>query len=77
MLADRLEHIDHGHVLAVESPGHDRAAIEEHGRHIQAQHRHHHAGQALVAACDADERVIAMAAHGELDGIGDHLARDE
>ena len=58
-------------------PGHDRAAIEEHRRHVQPQHRHHHAGQALVAARDADQRVIAMAAHGQLDGIGDHFARHE
>ena len=45
----------------------DRAAIEEHRRHVEAQHRHHHAGQRLVAAGDADQRVIAMAAHGQLD----------
>ena len=32
-------------------------------------------GQRLVAAGETDQRVVAMAAHRELDGIGDHLAR--
>ena len=45
--------------------------------HVEAQHRHHHAGQRLVAAGEADQRVVAMAAHGELDRIGDDLARDQ
>ena len=34
-------------------------------------------GQRLVAAGQADQRVVAMAAHGELDRIGDDLARDQ
>ncbi len=76
-LAHAFEDVDDGHVLALELAGHDRAAIEEHARHVEPQHRHHHAGQALVAAGDADQRVVAMAAHGEFDGIGNHLARDQ
>ncbi len=77
MHADALEDVDDGHVAAVELAGQDRAAVHEHRRHVQAQHGHHRAGQALVAAGDADERVVAVAADGELDAIGDHLARDE
>ena len=44
---------------------------------LSRHHRHHHAGQGLVAAGEADQRVVAMAAHGELDGIGDAFARDQ
>ena len=75
--ADGLEHVDHGDVAALELAGQDRAAIHEDARHVQPQHRHHHAGQRLVAAGEADQRVVAVAAHGELDGIGDHVARDQ
>ena len=77
MLADRLEHVDHGHVAVVEAPGQDGAAIHEDRRHVQPDHRHHEPGQRLVAAGEPDQRVIGMAAHGELDRIGDHLARDQ
>ena len=34
-------------------------------------------GQRLVAAGQADQRVVAVAAHRELDGIGDDLARHQ
>ena len=67
MHADALEHVLHGHVVALVSAGQDRAAVHEDGRHVEAQHRHHGAGQALVAAGDADEGIVAMAAHGEFD----------
>ena len=75
MLADRLEHVLHGDRLALEGAGQDRAAIDEDRRHVEPAHRHHHAGQRLVAAGEADQRVIGMAAHGQFDGVGDHLAR--
>ena len=75
MLADRLEHVLHGDRLALEGAGQDRPAIDEDRRHVEAAHRHHHAGQRLVAARDADEAVIAVAPHGELDRIGDHFPR--
>jgi hypothetical protein len=42
--------------------------------HVQAEHRHHHARQGLVAAGEPDHRVIAMAAHRQFDRISDHLA---
>src|SRR3546814_19257912 len=42
-----------------------------------AHHGHHHAGQRLVAAGEADQRVVAVAAHGELDGVGDEVAADQ
>ena len=74
MLSDRFEHVDHGHVMAVEPSGKDRAAIDEDRRHVESQHRHHHAGQALVAAGIANHRVIAVATDTQLDAVGDHLA---
>ena len=75
MLADRLEQILHGDRAAAIGAGKDRAAIDEDRRHVEPAHGHHHAGQRLVAAGQADQRIVAMAAHGELDGIGDDLAR--
>ena len=77
VLADRLEHVLHGHVAALPPAGQDRAAIHEHRRHVEPDHRHHQPGQRLVAAGEADQRVVGVAAHGELDRIGDHLAADQ
>ena len=75
MLADRLVDVLNGDRLALEGAGQNRAAIDEDRRHVEPAHRHHHAGLRLVAAGDADQRVIGMAAHRQFDGIGDHLAR--
>ena len=77
VLSDCLEHVDHGHVAVVMTAGQDRAAIDEDRGHVQAKHRHHHAGQRLVASRKADQRVIAMAAYRQFDRIGDHLAADQ
>jgi hypothetical protein len=77
MLADRLEHILHGDLAAAIAAGQDRTAIDEDRRHVEAHHGHHHAGQRLVAAGQPNQRVVAMAAHGELDRIGDDLARHQ
>ena len=77
MLADAFENVDHGHVLAAEPPRQNGAAVDEHGRHVQPAHRHHHARQALVAAGERHQRVVAVAAHGQLDRIGDDLAADQ
>ena len=77
MLADRLEEVLHRDLLAAEIARQDRAAVDEDRGHVEAQHRHHHAGQRLVAAGEADERVVAVAAHGEFDRVGDEVARDE
>jgi len=76
-LPHRLEHIDHGHILAVMRAGQDRPAIDEDRRHVEPQHRHHHAGQALVTAREPDKRVITMASHGKFNRIGNHFAADE
>ena len=74
---DGLEQILHRDRPALERARQDRAAIDEDRRHVETAHRHHHAGQGLVAAGQADQRVVAMAAHGELDAIGDDLARGQ
>ena len=73
---DRLEHVDHGDVAALVGAGQDRAAIHEHAGDVEADHRHHHPGQRLVAAGEADQRVIAMAAHGELHAESAIRSRD-
>ena len=74
-LADRLEQVLHRDRTAAIGAWKDGAAIDEDRRHVEPAHGHHHARQRLVAAGHADQRVVAMAAHGELDGIGDDLAR--
>ena len=61
--ADGLEDVDDGHVPALEGAGQDRAAVDENRRHVKAQHRHHHAGQRLVAAGHADQCIVRVAAH--------------
>src|SRR5436305_10965060 len=63
MLADRLEHVLHRDLLAAEIAGKDRAAIDEDRRHVEADHRHHHARQGLVAAGETDQRIVSMAPH--------------
>ena len=76
-LADSLEQVLHRDGTAAIGAWKDGAAIDEDRRHVEPAHGHHHAGQRLVAAGHADQRVVAMAAHGELDGIGDDLARGQ
>ena len=77
VLADGLEHVLHGHVAALPSAGQDRAAIHEHRGYVEADHGHHQPGQRLVAAGEADQRVVGVAAHGKLDRIRNHLAADQ
>ena len=77
MLAYAFEHVLHGHIATLPTPGKDGAAIDEHAGHIEPQHGHHHARQRLVAPGDADQGVIGMAAHGQLDRVGDDLAADQ
>jgi hypothetical protein len=75
--ADRLEDLLHGHGLAVEVAGRDRAAVEHQRGQIEARQRHHGAGDRLVAARDRDHRVEHVAAGHELDRVRDHLAADQ
>ena len=76
-LANRLIHILNRHVLAAELARLDRAAVNKNARHIHAADRHKCARQALVAASQPDERVVAMRAHHQLDRVGDHVAAHE
>ena len=75
MLADGLVHVLNGDRLALESAGQDRTTIDEDRRHIEPAHGHHHAGLRLVAARDADQSVIGMAAHRQFNEIGDDFPR--
>ena len=75
--AHDLEHVDDGDVLVVEAAGQDRAAVDEDAGDVEPEHRHHHAGQRLVATREADQRVVAVAANRQLDRVRDDLAADE
>ena len=74
---DRLIGIEHGDIASLPFPGQRGAAVDEHRRQIESHHRHHHAGQRLVAAGEGDERVIGMAARHRLDAVGDDFARHQ
>ncbi len=71
---DGLEHADD-----VAAPGArpDRAAVDEHGRPVEAGERHHAARHVLVAAADRDQSVEALGARDGLDRVGDDLARHQ
>jgi hypothetical protein len=75
--ADALVHVDDRDVAALELAGQDRAAVEEDRRQVHARHGHQRARQRLVAAGEADERVVAVGVHHQLDRVGDDLARHE
>ena len=53
---------------AFERAGQDRPAIDEDRGDVEAAHGHHHPGLRLVAARDADQRVVGMAAHRQFEG---------
>jgi len=75
VFAHGLKHVLHCDLLTTEIAGKDRAAIDENRGHVEPHHRHHHAGQGLVAARQSNQGVIAMAAHRQFDRIGDALTR--
>ena len=75
--ADGLEDVDDGDVAVLEAARQDAAAVHEDGGDVEAEHRHHHAGEAFVAPGETDDGVVAVAAHGEFDAVGDDLAGDE
>ena len=57
--------------------GFHRPAGDEHGRDVEAQRRHQHAGRDLVAVGDADHGVGAMRVDHVFDAVGDQLARGQ
>ena len=61
----------------VDLAGLHRAAGDEHGRDVEAQRRHQHAGRDLVAVGDADQGVGAMGVDHVFDAVGDELARGQ
>ena len=69
-----LEHVEHGDVASLEPTRHDRAAVQEHRRHVESHHGHHEPGQRFVAAANGDQRIVAMATHRELDRVGNRFA---
>ena len=73
VLPDPFEDVDDGDVAALEPARQDRSPVNEHRGDVEAHHRHHHPREGLVAARQPDQSVVAMAAHGEFDGIGDDL----
>src|SRR4029077_6238301 len=77
VFADGLVDVADRDVLALEPSGHDRPAVDHETWDVHARERHDGAGDGLVAAADAYERIKEMPAGHELDGVGDDLARDE
>ena len=75
--ADALVGGEDGDVLAAPAAGQHRAAVDEDARAVEPHHRHHHAGQGLVAAGEADQGVVGVGAHHRLDRVGDQLARHQ
>ena len=66
----RTRAVDQGRPAALH-----RAAGDEHGRDVQPQRGHQHAGGDLVAVGDADQRVGAVRLDHVLDRVGDQVAR--
>ena len=77
MLADRFEDILDIELLTVEVAGECGPAVEEHGRDVEPSGGHDHAGERLVAPGERDHAVQTFTDHHRLDGVRDHLARDE
>ncbi len=76
--ADGLEDRDDGRVAdALVRARIDRAVVEDHARPIEATQGHRRARDRLVAADQADDAVEQVAAHDELDRVGDDLAADQ
>ena len=55
----------------------DGPAIENDGRNIQSQGGHGGTGNGFIASDEANQTVKHIAAGGELNGIGDEIARDQ
>ena len=77
VLAHGLEHILHGDVLSIQSTRKNRSTVDEYGRRVQPDHRHHHSRQRLVASRETDDRIVAMTAHGKFNRIRDRLTGRE
>jgi hypothetical protein len=76
--AHALDGAQHGLLLAVgRLPWQHGAAVDEDRGHVQPHHGHQRAGQRLVAAAEADQGVVGVAAHGDFHAVGDELARDQ
>src|SRR5207302_9547517 len=57
--------------------GHDRAAVQQDRRPVDADHRHRRCWDRLVTRAEADERVEHVTTSYELDRVRDDLAADE
>ena len=75
--ADRFEHVLDRDVVALERARRDRPAVEHDARQVHPRQRHQRARDRLVAAAEHHHRVEVMAAHHQLDRVGDDLAADE
>ena len=75
--ADHLEDVLDGHVAAPVAARRDRAVVEDEPGDVEARQRHRGRRDRLVAADQAHEPVEEVAARGQLDRVGDHLARHQ
>ena len=64
---------DQVHLLALEAAGQHGAAGDQDGRDVEAQGRHEHARDDLVAVGHQDQAVHRMGRGHDFDGVGDDL----
>ncbi len=70
---DALKDRDQIHRLALKAPGQHGPAGNQDGGDVEAQGRHEHAGDNLVAVGHQDQAVHGMGRGHDLDGVGDDL----
>ena len=75
--ADALEDILNRDVDSIQFAGRNGSAVEHHAGNVEAAERHDDAGHVFIAAADADQAVKEIAARDQLDGVGDHFARNQ
>ncbi len=71
------QEIEHREGPPIDAARQRAAAIDEDGRHVAADHSHHHAGKRLVASAVSDQRIVGQAMNDGLDRVGDQLARKQ
>ena len=72
---DQVHRLLFGFRAELDLSGFHRATRDEHGRNVEPQSSHQHAGRDLVAVRNADKPVGAVRVHHIFDAVGDQIAR--
>ena len=72
-----FEDVLNRNVLSPPAAGQRAAAVHEHGGDIQTNHRHHDTWQGLVAAGEADQRVVHVTANDGFNAVRNDLSGDQ